>query len=105
MKSITSLNELKNEVDTSYDKDYEKWINTRYNAILKDLEHLEEIVEEYNDLKCKYDNLENNFKKLKKAIEQIKQLPKCNECDSNWYKGCMCLQKKIKEVLETSKTN
>ena len=32
-------------------------------------------------------------------LEKIKSLPNCDICDSNWHKGCMCLKKKIIEVL------
>ena len=45
--------------------------------------------------------LENE--KLKKIIEHIKALPTCDICDSNWHKGCLCLQSKIKEDLENEK--
>lgn len=44
-------------------------------------------------------NLKQENEKLKKAIEIIKTLPNCDICDANWHKGCMCLQRKIKEVL------
>ncbi len=53
--------------------------NEDWNIIFKDLERLE---------------------KLEKVIEDIKQLPKCEVCDDNWIKGCMCFRKKLKEVLE-----
>lgn len=37
--------------------------------------------------------------KYKQKLKQIEALPNCDICDENWHKGCMCLQKKIKEVL------
>lgn len=52
----------------------------------------------YEDRKIIEHDLDR-LKKLEKAIEKIKSLPNCDECDSNWHKGCMCLQRKIKEVL------
>lgn len=35
---------------------------------------------------------------LRKKIENIKKLPNCDICDEEWF-SCMCLRKKIKEVL------
>ena len=42
---------------------------------------------------------------LERNIENIKNIPNCDICDSEWYKGCMCLKKKLKEVLENEKIN
>lgn len=37
---------------------------------------------------------------LEKIIEDIKQLPNCDICDREMYKGCSCLKKKIKKLLK-----
>ena len=65
---------------TIYDIFYEE-----IEIIEKDLNRLEE--------------LEKENAKLKKVIEDIKNLPDCDICDSNWHKGCMCLQNKFKKAL------
>ena len=82
--------------------------------IKQDLERLEELEKELKQTKLNFRNSQthskNCYKKLKKenvelkkVIKKIKLLPNCEECDSNWHKGCMCLQRKIKEVLENDK--
>ena len=77
------------------------------NIIKQDLERLESLEEENEELQEINESflkditklvLENE--KLKKVIEHIKALPPCDICDSNWHKGCLCLQSKIKKVLE-----
>lgn len=45
----------------------------------------------------------DKLEKLEKVIEKIKNLPNCDICDANWHKGCMCLQRKIKEVLSNER--
>lgn len=59
----------------------------------------EEIEKDYMNVKQSLDRLE----KLEKVIEKIKNLPNCDICDANWHKGCMCLQRKIKEVLSNER--
>lgn len=78
MTSKEALKDLLIMADYLLEKKEQKQIKEEYNLVLKDLERLE---------------------KLEKVIENIKQLPKCEVCDDNWIKGCMCFRKKLKEVL------
>ena len=55
--------------------------------------------EEIEIIQKDLDRLEKENAKLKKVIEDIKNLPDCDICDSNWHKGCMCLQNKFKKAL------
>lgn len=47
--------------------------------------------------------LKEKVDELEQVIEKIKKLPHCDICDANWHKGCLCLQKKIKEVFENDR--
>ena len=91
MKSKGILNELRKEMDEIKQKPFSR----------------EEVVILSQNEKIAIDNkilsLEHENQKLKKVIEQVKELPNCKECDSNWHKGCMCLKKKIMEILENEK--
>ena len=65
-------------------------------------EELDRIEELKKDIVTAYESnklLRKENAKLKKVIEDIKNLPNCDICDANWHKGCMCLQKKIKKTL------
>lgn len=82
-KALKNIRDYHNE--TVYDTDSiytENIFEKELDAIEKDLSRLE---------------------KLEKVIEDIKQLPKCEVCEDNWIKGCMCFRKKLKEVLENDK--
>lgn len=73
------------------DPSFQEWCNT----IEQDLDRLEtfDYIAEQN-VELREENL-----KLKQLIEKIKELPNCNICDANWHEGCMCLKRKIEEVL------
>ena len=75
-------------------------------TIKQALERLEELEKENQELlvaKGIAIGLKEENTKLKQAIKKIQKLPTCNECDANWHKGCMCLKRKIQEVLEDEK--
>ena len=92
---------------------YEKSRCGFYGVIRQDLDRLEKLEKENLELKEKCKMLEENEEavlttlessvqentKLKKVIEDIKNLPDCDICDSNWHKGCMCLQNKFKKAV------
>ena len=87
--------------------------NEEIEIIQKDLDRLEKLEKENQELKEKVKMLEENEEavlttleisvsenaKLKKVIEDIKNLPDCDICDSNWHKGCMCLQSKFNKTI------
>lgn len=67
-------------------------------TIEQDLDLLKQLEKENQELKEEVDELE-------KTLEKIKELPRCDICDANWLKGCLCLQKKIKRVFESVGNN
>ena len=102
MTSKEALSIIKNSKSISFNEAYAEPLNT----IEKDLERLGQLEKNYYSLNREFETIEfENYslrkenEKLKQVIENIKKLPNCDICDENWHKGCMCLQKKIKEVL------
>ena len=74
--------------------------------IQKDLDRLEQLEKENQELLVNKNvaqgiaiKLKEENDKLKQLIKQLKNFPNCDICDSNWHKGCMCLKRKIEEVL------
>ena len=66
--------------------------------IIQDLKRLEMFEENYDTTVRRNKELIEENEKLKQKLEQIKALPNCDICVENWF-SCMCLRKKIKEVL------
>lgn len=62
---------------------------------IKDLYFKEVFKTEYENILKNLDRLE----KLEKVIDKIKNILNCDVCNDNWNKGCMCFQKKLKELL------
>ena len=126
MTSKEALQELYNEreylLGEKVNNKTKNWYNdiTHYDnighcllTIREELDRLEKLEKENLELKEKFKMLEENEEavlttlessvqentKLKKVIEDIKNLPDCDICDSNWHKGCMCLQNKFKKAV------
>lgn len=100
-----ALRENVKEIEDLYLKENKHWCET-IDSLRKENQELKEKLEgiplEYDGYLYFTQSISNVVKeneKLKKAIEIIKTLPNCDICDANWHKGCMCLQRKIKEVL------
>lgn len=77
----------------------------------KELEEINEQLEGCNkevsefayQIEMEREVLKEKVDELEQVIEKIKKLPHCDICDANWHKGCLCLQKKIKEVFENDR--